>query len=438
MLVLEINDAEIVLAEDGEVRYAEPGVAFVDRDGAQFGHAALAKSRLHPRQSHNEFWQRLNADAVTPAGRGIANQADLVYRHLLAIRAAAGLKGRCEVVVAAPAAVKPADLAMLLGIADEASMTVAAIVDSALVAACQHVADACRVLDVGLHRAVVTQLETASAKSESGAGQALELRRGAFAEVPAVGFAALLEGWVDAVADRFVESARFDPLRIAETEQQVFDQVLGCIARGDSEAAIEVRHDDSSRNVQVPRQALADKSAQRYEVLLGNLQADGQAASGGTLALTERARSLPGLARALRQAGYRIEALPANAVVQATQHFEATIGAAQDGAGARLVTALPLDRGTAPAVEDAPLPTHLLCNGIAAPLHETTAAGGHPACGAPGAMFSVRLTGRTALLAPDAGADVLVNGERVDGERRVRRGDAVRCAGHEFQLVEVV
>ena len=436
MLVLEINDAEIVLAEDGEVRYAEPGVAFVDRDGAQFGHAALAKSRLHPRQSHNEFWQRLNADAVTPAGRGIANQADLVYRHLLAIRAAAGLKGRCEVVVAAPAAVKPADLAMLLGIADEASMTVAAIVDSALVAACQHVADACRVLDVGLHRAVVTRLETASAKSESGA--ALELRRGAFVEVPAVGFAALLEGWVDAVADRFVESARFDPLRIAETEQQVFDQVLGCIERGDAEAAIEVRHGDSSRNVQVPRQALADKSAQRYEVLLGNLAADGQAASGGTLALTERARSLPGLARALRQAGYRIEALPANSVVQATQHFEATIGAAQEGAGARLVTALPLDRGVAPTVEDAPLPTHLLCNGIAAPLHETTAAGGHPACGAPGVMFSVRLAGRTAFLAPDAGADVLVNGERVAGERPVRRGDAVRCAGHEFQLVEVV
>ena len=432
MLVLEVNDAEIVLAEDGEVRYAEPGVAFVDAKGAEFGHAALAKSRLHPRQSHSEFWQRLNADAVTPAGRGVGNQADLVYRHLLAIRAAAGLKGRCEVVLAAPAAIKPSQLGVLLGIAQEASIGVAAIVDSALVAAGQHVGDACRVLDVGLHRAVATRLETGPRQSES---DALELRRGAFAEAPAVGLAALLEGWVDAVADRFVESARFDPLRIAETEQQVFDQVHGCIERNDGDVAIEVRHGDTSRNVTVPRQALADKSAQRYEVLLGTLgRSDGEE----TLALTARAWNLPGLAPALRQAGYRLTALPANAVVQAVRYFEAEICAAEPGSGARLVTALPLRQDAAPAADEAPLPTHLLCSGVAAPLGGTTAASDHPACRRDGAMFTVRLEERAAVLAPEDGADVLLNGERIDSERRVRRGDAIRCGGSEFLLVEVV
>ena len=432
MLVLDINDAEIVLAEDGEVRYAEPGVAFVDDKGAEFGHAALAKSRLHPRQSHSEFWQRLNADAVTPAGRGVANQADLVYRHLLAIRAAAGLKGRCEVVLAAPAAIKPAQLGVLLGIAQEANISVAAIVDSALVAAGQHVGAACRVLDVGLHRAVATRLETASAQ---GGSDALELRRGAFAEAPAVGLAALLEGWVDAVADRFVESARFDPLRIAETEQQVFDQVHGCIERNDGDVAIDVRHGDTSRNVTVPRQALADKSAQRYEVLLGALgRSDGEE----TLALTARAWNLPGLAQALRQAGYRLVALPANAVAEAVRSFEADICAAEPGSGARLVTALPLRQGAAPAADEAPLPTHLLCNGVAAPLGRTTAAGDHPAYRRDGALFAVRLEERAAVLAPEDGADVLLNGQRVDGERRVHRGDAIRCGGSEFLLVEVV
>ena len=421
MNVLEINDAEITLTIEGEVRYAEPGVAFVDRDGAEFGAAALAKSRLHPRQSHSEFWQRLNADAVAPAGRGVANQADLVYRHLLGIRVAAGLKGRCDVVVAASAATTQAQLAMLLGIAQEASFPVTAIVDAAVAAACQHVDEACHVLDLGLHRAVLTGLEALQSPPR--------LQRGAMDAVPAAGSAALLEGWVDAVADRFVESTRFDPLRIAEAEQQVFDQVRAGIERDDAEFAIGVRHGDTVRDVHVPRRVFAEKSAQRYELLARAIGAP------KTLAVTARVRKAPGLAAFLEDAGHTLVALPADTVVRALQAHEGAIAAA-DGGGARLVTTLPCERESAQAAEPMP-PTHLLCGALAVPLGAETTGGGHPSCGAATALFRVRRDERGVTVSPEADALVLLNGSRIDFAQPLRAGDAIRCGGNEFQLIAV-
>ena len=163
MLLLDINDTEITLLEDGETLYREPGVAFVSRRDVVFGNEALAQARLHPRQSHNEFWQRLNADPVTPGGRGIANQADLVYRHLQAVRRTIRQPKRAPVVVAAPSATTPQQLAVLLGIAAEAGFEVQAIVDAAVAAACLHpIATTCSVIDITLHRSVVTHLQVAN------------------------------------------------------------------------------------------------------------------------------------------------------------------------------------------------------------------------------------------------------------------------------------
>ena len=424
MNVLEINDAGIVLTVDGEVRYAEPGVAFVTPEGAEFGHAALAKSRLHPRQTHSEFWQRLNADAVTPAGRGVSNQADLVYRQLLAIRAAAGLKGPCPVVVAASAATTPAQLAMLLGIAKEASFAATAIVDAAVAGAAMHVDDACQVLDVGLHRAVLTRLDAVPAPPR--------LRRGSVDVVPAAGFSPLLEGWVDAVADRFVESARFDPLRIAETEQQVFDQVSAGIERADAEFGIGVRHGDTVRDVHVPERVFAEKSAQRYELLARAVGAP------TTLAVTDRARKLPGLAAFLQAAGHALVPMPADAVARAVQAHQEAIAGGEDGGGARLVTTLPCRQEHAPADAEASLPTHLLCGAVAMPLGAETTGGEHPSRNAATALFRLRRDAGGVVVAPERDAPVLLNGAPIASAQPVRAGDVLHCAGSDFQLIAVV
>ena len=424
MLLLDINDTEITLLQDGETLYREPGVAVVNRRGAIFGHEALSQARLYPRQSHNEFWQRLNADPVTPGGRGIANQADLVHLQLQAVRQTIRSPKRAPVVVAAPAATTPQQLAVLLGIAAEADFEVQAIVDASVAAACLHpVAATCRVVDITLHRGIVTHLEVASG----------QVQRGVVDEVPATGLVALTEGWMDAVADRFVESSRFDPLRIAATEQQVFEQVAAGINGDQAEFSIHVRHDDVSRQVNVARRTFADKSEQRYALLARCVGAPTM------LALTERARKLPGLAAFLQAAGHDILPLPGNAVAAAVAAHAECIVPAEASGGARLIASLPRrEAAEAPPAPSAALPTHLLCEAIALPLSAQTHAREHPACpdGAP--MFHIRCDERGVAVVPAQHVSVFLNDVRMDFEHPVAVGDTVACGSTAFQLIAVL
>ena len=422
MLLLDINDTEITLARDGQVLYAEPGIALVERGRTQFGSEASAQSRLHPRQTHNEFWQRLNADPVAPAGRSVANQADLVYLQLKSIREAAGLD-RADLVVAAPSTTTPAQLGLLLGIAAEAGFDVRAVVDSAVAAAStQSLTGSCRVVDVGLHRAVVTQIDLQDGDT---------VMRGTVDEVPAAGFAALVEGWVDTVADSFVETTRFDPLRIAATEQQVFDQLLAGVKSNSAEIAVAVEHDGVSREVNISRRALSHKSQQRYGLLATAIGAP------STLLVSHRVRRLPGLAGSLQEAGHRIVALPAEAVAAAVQRHGEVF--APDAGGARLISSLALLSAPAEsAATQRAQPTHLLCGALALPLGDEINAGEHPASTRQAAGFRILADGAGFRVVPNADARVRYNGETLDFDRPAHAGDRIETDGDVFQLIRVV
>ena len=422
MLLLDINDTEITLNRDGEVLYTEPGIALVERGGAQFGGEASSQSRLHPRQTHNEFWQRLNADPVSPAGRGVANQADLVYLQLRAIREATGLD-RADLVVAAPSTTTPAQLGLLLGIAAEAGFDVRAVVDAAVAAAStQSLTGSCRFVDVGLHRAFVTQIDLQDGET---------VTRGTVDEVPAAGFAALVEGWVDTVADNFVETTRFDPLRIAATEQQVFDQLLAGVQSNSAEITVAVEHDGVSRDVNISRRALSQKSQQRYGLLATAVGAP------STLLVSHRVRRLPGVTASLQEAGHQIVALPAEAVASAVQRHGEVF--APDAGGAKLISSLALLSAPAEsAAAQRAQPTHLLCGAQALPLADEVIAGEHPASTRQAAGFRILKDGAGFRVVPNADAQVRFNGEPLDFDRPVHAGDRIESDGDEFQLIRVV
>ena len=430
MLVLDINDVEVTLARDGDELYRQPGVANVAPKATVFGHDALRLSRLHPQQSHNEFWQRLNADPVTPHGRGVANQADLVYLHLRELREATGEK-RPAVVVVAPSAVTSEQFAILLGIAAEAGFDVRAIVDASVAAACQQAWDgSCRVVDVSLHRATVTQLE----RIETDEGPMV--RRSAVDEIPAAGFAALAEGWIDVVADRFVDGTRFDPLRIAATEQQVFDQLLAGIETGAAELAIEVDHHDVTRRVNVSRRALMQKSTQRYELFARALGAT------GTLAVGHRVLRLPGFAGFLQDAGHKLLPLPADAIDSAVREHAGFILPDQaDGpasSGTRLIASLPATGGTSVSVAPVQLATHVVCNAVAVPLVDEIAASEHPAYRPGSPDFQIRLGEAGISVVPAPGAAVTLNGMPIDFEHPAATGDTIDCGSLAYQLISVI
>lgn len=430
MLVLDINDAEITLRRNGEELYRQPGVANVAPKTTVLGNEALACSRLHPQQSHNEFWQRLNGDPVTPHGRGVANQADLVYLQLQHLRAASGEK-RPAVVVVAPSAVTNDQFAVLLGIAAEAGFDVRAIVDASVAAASRETWEgSCGVVDVALQRATVTRVERID--TEDGPF----VRRASVDEIPAAGFAGLVEGWIDVVADRFVDGTRFDPLRIANTEQQVFDQLLAGIDTGAAEFAIEVSHHDVTRRVSVSRHALAQKSTQRYELLARAL------GGAGTLAVGHRVLRLPGLAGFLQEAGHQILPLAPDAIDAAVREQAPDILPREGGAGAtpgaRLIASLPASPGSSATPTPAKGPTHVLCNALAIPLRGEISASEHPAFrpGSPNFRIKRGENGISVVPAPDAA--IALNGVPIDFEHPAAAGDTIDSGNLAFHLIAVV
>ena len=423
MWVLELNDAELTLSRDGTVLYQEPGIASLAGHTPAFGHAALANARLDPRRSENQYFARMNAEPVNATAPGVANQADLVYRHLCEIASVARLDG-AAVHVVVPSASTAEQLGLFVGIAREAGLEVASLLDGAVAAACTATlpADA-KVLDVSLHRASVATLACAST-----------MRRVGAEEVSEAGLLRLLEGWVDAVADRFVTETRFDPLTIAAAEQQVFDQVHAAVAGTPhagvgGELTVEVVHRGDTRTVDLAFSALATKSAQRYEVLAQHVGAP------TTLALTHRAQRLPGLEGLLRDLGHTVLRLDADA---SRAGVEACGEVLTQDDGISFVSAVPArHRGTSNAPEAA-AGTHLLCNAVAVPLGAALEAADHPEAGDLGASF--RIVGREGVhyVRPSGKALVTVNGKPVPDEVRATAGAVIESGGRAFHVVRVV
>ena len=375
MLVLDINDIEITVADGEAVVFREPGIAVVDERETVFGTAALGRSRLEPRLTHDQFWQKMNADPVNPPGRGIRNQADLVYNHMLAIKEALGIGADSEIAVSVPSNVTSDQLSLLLGIANEAKLKVTHFIDSAVGAASSiRLPETCVLVDIAWHRAILTQLAVGE-----------EVSRQGISESQTLGLASLLEGWIDVVADNFVRQTRFDPLRIAATEQQVFDQVLAHVTSQSSDSTVVVEHAGQSRSVDIDSTMLATKSSARFEAF-------GEALGPPTtLIATPRVGRLPGCVEFLESSGHRVLVLDdaaavaalarnANAVTQG-EEVQFIRRVRSEGQIAETTAATAVPRG---------VPTHLLCGSTAIPLGTGRSAADHPESAGIGYGFRIQ------------------------------------------------
>ncbi|MDE0351053.1 MAG: hypothetical protein OXM56_15290 [Gammaproteobacteria bacterium] len=422
MWVLELNDAEITLSRDGTVAYQEPGIASLAGRTPTFGNDALATARLDPRRSENQYFARMNGEPVHATAPGVANQADLVYRHLRQIAQGADLDG-AAVHLVVPSTSTPDQLGLLLGIAQEAGIAVASLLDAAVAAACTASLPAqARLLDISLHRASVATLACEST-----------VRRVAAEEVAEAGLLRLLEGWVDAVADRFVAETRFDPLTIAAAEQQVFDQVYAAIAKAGNgapaELTVEVAHQGDTRTVDLPLSALAGKSAQRYEVLSQHIGAP------TTLALTRRAQRLPGLDALLAGLGHTVVRLDAGA---SRAGVEASADTLEAGDGVSFVSAVAARHHVAPAAVAEAAGTHLLCGAVAVPLRDGLEAAEHPEARDLGAAFRIVRRDAGHHVVPVSDVPVSLNGQPIVGETSVAAGAVIETRGRAFRIVRVI
>ncbi|MEJ2088477.1 MAG: hypothetical protein P8Y69_08410, partial [Gammaproteobacteria bacterium] len=209
--IIELNDLELSLYQGSERLYCEPAFAIVREDALLFGEPALRLARIHPQQANQQYFARMNADPLTQPVRAAANHADLVYLHLKQL----GALSRGDTVLAVPGSMTGDQLGILLGICHEAGIEVAGFVNAAVAAVVTTpTADEITCLDIYLQHMLVSELTVDG-----------EVRYERAFEVKDCGFSGLLDGWVNLLADRFVQETRFDPLHTAESEQQLYNQV---------------------------------------------------------------------------------------------------------------------------------------------------------------------------------------------------------------------
>lgn len=403
--IIEFNDLELTLFRGADRLYRAPGYASVREGELLFGEPAVRLARIHPQQANQQYFNRMNADPLPQPTRTAANHADLVYLHLKEL----ARELNEDAILAVPGTLNGEQLGVLLGICQEAGIEVGGFVNAAVAAvATTAVPEKTLYVDVYLQHMLVSELAVAA-----------EVRHGRSFEVRDAGFSSLLDGWVNLIADRFVQETRFDPLHTADSEQQLYNQVYDWVMgpHHRSDVAVEVSHGEQKRRVEVPTAQLEAKAQQRVDRFIDALPAD------TTLALSARAARLPGFSARLSAAGYELRPLAADAVAAGCNEHMALVRTVDSEL--RLVSRLPHDNAQteSSSVATTQTPTHLLRDHRAVALDH------------PSVRDLVKLSEGGPVLATHG--SVTVNGERPSSDRYLRLGDEITSDAGTFTAIRL-
>ena len=154
-LALEINDAGLILARDGQIVAEEPGCAMLDGRSVETGSAALKRARLKPLFAETRYWQDLGTAALPRPMPAAATYADVAYAQLAALADGIPADAR-DTLLAVPGSYGREQLAVLLGVAREAGLEVVGLVDAGRAAAAlEPVPESVLQLELATHQSVM-------------------------------------------------------------------------------------------------------------------------------------------------------------------------------------------------------------------------------------------------------------------------------------------
>ncbi|HHQ13636.1 MAG TPA: hypothetical protein ENK16_01280, partial [Chromatiales bacterium] len=355
ILGLDLNDAALTGVADGELLFREPGYALAPDGTLVFGLAARKQARRFPRRVQNRYWHDLT-DEPLPAALGDAHSpADLVHEHLAQLWS----RQSCDAVAfAIPWYWNAQQLGLLLGIAQELGIEVAGLVDATVAATRrEYPGRELFVLEASLHESVI---------SEVGQHELAEVR--SRHSLSGLGIDALERECVAYFAQCFVQSARFDPLHDAASEQQLHDQIydwLDALVR-DSRCTATVVHRGTEFHAPLQRDRLADRLDQALQPLLQRLRALLPVGRRTAIQVGATLEPFPGLIDSLL-ALPETEVFVLEAGAAASSACRDVVRSSVADGGFRLLTRLPFDLPPVPVGEPASpasgnitVPTHLV------------------------------------------------------------------------------
>jgi hypothetical protein len=415
-LAIHINDAGITLLGKDQIVYREPGFAWLGDDKLQTGNDAFAKARIDPRRIQHRYWSELVTEPLKDSRFAHLSAADLVSRQLEQVWQQAG-SGISELFVAVPPYMESQHLGLFLGIAGELKIPVAGMVDAPVAATRREYRNAVPVhIDMSLHATILSRL------SQQGAAQA---ERSDVLE--SCGVYALYDGWLNTVAEAFVQQSRFDPLHTAETEQMLVNRLGGWLTEAARSDHVEMQLEYSGTTYAASLESLTliGAAAPIYQEISNKLRAIFRAEETPAIQVSDRVARLPG-----------------------------TEG---EAGGISLIRQLPWDQA---AVEielhaddrsRAGTPTHLLYGHTAYAIGNSALVLGSQegeearhitlASDMPGVSrrhCSLLKKNGQCVLEDHSRYGTFLNGHRIDGSSVLQIGDIVRVGspGYEFQLIK--
>lgn len=354
---IELNDAGILQAVNGEVINTSPAYAVMDKDRLMLGDEAQNNARLLPAWTNNRFWNQLNSDPIANATHNIRHHADLAFAHLEYIWQ--GLSKQADqVVIGVPGFYDTHQLGLLLGMAKEANIPVVGIVDSALAAIASETSHASLIhLEISLHRITLTQFQIDDHVTKIN-----------HINVAETGLITLWDRWASVVAQQFIQSSRFDPMYDAKSEQTLFDVLPAWISCDNN--IFEMDIDGIKHSVQIPEDQLIHVGDSVYPKIAQAI-ADLSGSSGRTsLLVSHLFDGFPGLSKRLKSIeGVDLQYLNQSAAAKTIQmHWDNIVSS--DGIVAH-ITKLPRGKKKTIEVNHATSPTHLLLD------HRATQIGRH-------------------------------------------------------------
>lgn len=368
-VAIDLNDAAItVVGGNGELTRV-PGYALAGPGGMLFGHEAWKHARLHPRQSMNDFWRELSEEPLSSALKDYRSSADLVHAQLEQLSAdfPAALDA---VIFAVPAYWTPAQLGLLLGIAQELEIPVRGLVDSAVAATRrEYTGRELLHLDMSLHELTITQLK-----------QDGRITLGDRWSMNGFGVVTMERLCAEFFAKRFVESTRFDPLHDAASEQNLYENLYSWLAQLGRQTSLQlsIEFGGNEFSTKIEKNSLQEVLGEKFAPVIQQLRSSLTAGTAFAIQVDQRLAQFPGLLESIsRLSQVVVFVLEPGAAAWGVFHRAGCF--AEPRAGVSLSTALPWDQNPVPfdGMPDDALPnradsqqnpTHLLFRERAYPL----------------------------------------------------------------------
>ena len=426
MWILELNDTDIRLSKNGEIVHHEPGIAWAEVKKLSFGVPALKVAKLYPARVHTQYWNLMDQSHVEPKGFAVETQADLVYQQLLHIKELGNLGANAEVLIVVPSDRTELQLRLLYGIVLKAGYNVVDFVDLGVAnVLASEVQGSVAFVDVGMQRTVVAHLNVTN-----------RVVRERVSVTPQLGILPLANTWIRMVAEKFLASSRFDPRKFAETEQQIFDQILTFVRSSKDNTAIAAEYRGFTRQIEIAKAEIIEVAQDRYSSALSYLDANED------VVLSSATETLPGLSASFTQNGRNYSVSTFKSMVDA---LSASLGENLDSDQCAFHTNLAKQQSGTTETQDrkpdsaqsatSAQPTHIVHQATAYPIGSEFTANSDEMRELQ--LFTLLQRNQGTALKTVTSVPITVNGAPVSAETMVHPGDRISVQDQQYELITV-